>query len=360
MKKYIILALYIILAIIMLISCNDINEPNDNENDPIYQDETNNTNYDQNKNDYTYPNDIFAHCNCPATSAQIDPLTFEEIFLLSTDVVVAQFVGYRRMGRFTEELEFRVSERILGDAADTIFVYFVHRDVLFYPGIAEPNIELFAHQFEEGVNYLLPLFRNMSVVTNRHDDAYSFIAGNCILINLDNPDQIMVRSENILFHSTELDFSSRGLSGMEVLSYVQQAINDDLEFHAEQEGVNENAHSPIVIRSNDVSEIVNGSPTIVEIEANQLVSTIDNCLFSHNIYIVTVTRSLKGSFELGYVFDILVPLNSMSLEGRYIVAIDSNSNRLTSRGYYSYPLTSRNSVFPMEYEQQIGEILGIR
>ena len=50
-------------------------------------------------------------------------MTFEEALLLSSNVVVAQYVGYRNFGDETIEFEFAVLESVLGDSADRIFVY---------------------------------------------------------------------------------------------------------------------------------------------------------------------------------------------------------------------------------------------
>lgn len=95
----------------------------------------------------------------PMPEAIYDYLTFEEALLeFATDVVIAQYVGSRPFGKRLTEFEFTVSERVLGNAADTIFVYAdtyvnahvfdVSREVDFMPG------EL---TFNSKTNYMLPL-----------------------------------------------------------------------------------------------------------------------------------------------------------------------------------------------------------
>jgi len=287
----------------------------------------------------------FADCNCCIeTHASQDIISFEEALLFfTTDIVLAQFVAQRPMGRYNSQLKFTVSERILGDAADTIFVYISHHFG------AEIGYGAF---FKYGVNYLLPLARINWVLSNFHEDGYHMVPGH-IAINLDDPTQSIMYGESIMLHTTEFDFDRRDISTETISSFMKEIASES----SLQDRL------PFIIRSNDIQDVVNGSPVIIVVEISEHIRSLYNCIGGNDWTIVTVVNSMKGQVNVGYTFNLFFPVDSVIVGERYIVALHPSdfpsSHPITGPGLYnSYRLTSRNSVFSMEYQQRIGEILG--
>ena len=287
-------------------------------------------------------------CNCGDISASMEYFTFEETLVLSTDVVIAQFVERRPFGASMEELEFVVSERIFGDAPERIFVYLhsSHASVMG-TSIDFVGIEM---EFEKGVSYLLSLIINNNPISNFHEDGY-FLTGGAPVVNLDNPIESMMYNEPLAYHSRELDFTSRSLSRGEIVSFVRGVTRDNIP---------ENERNPDnpVIRSNNMANITEGSPIVVVIEINELVDSGSNCAISSDRYTVTVVESLKGDFEIGYQFNLIFLMDAVRIGEQHIVAIRSGWGRPHPvTGLVTHHFTSRHGLFSLNQQQEIEEII---
>ena len=265
--------------------------------------------------------------------------TFEETLSeFPTDVVVAQYVGSRSFGRNLTEFEFTVSDRILGDAADRIFIYEENGVVAHVTG-APSRVEYYPSErtFEQGVNYLLPLDRISTVYANTHEDGFRFLS---IVIDLDNPGNSMMYSEPLYRHTEILDFTGN-ITREEILSLVEELTRD-------------NPPAPDFIRSEVMEDIIEGSPHILLVEINEPE------LLSHerssrdwmdiDIYHVTVIESLKGGIDVGAELVVVFFANTVFPGEQHIVAVEQIPN-----GSF-YDFTSRNSLFSMD---DLDEILTI-
>ncbi|MCL2843602.1 MAG: hypothetical protein FWE28_09160 [Oscillospiraceae bacterium] len=78
----------------------------------------------------------------PEREFEYEYFTFEETLLEfpPTDVVIAQYIGHRPFGENATEFEFIVLDRVLGNAADRIFVY-AERTNATVTGIDRPAIK---------------------------------------------------------------------------------------------------------------------------------------------------------------------------------------------------------------------------
>ena len=352
MKKFIVLFLTLTLFI-PIIACtttndNGLNDINDDANTvdsdcQLLNDLENNDEYLEQP----------TQCCSPLTGS-MHYITFEEALRAASHIVVAQLVARRQFGCFQEELEFVVSERIHGTTPDRIFVYISshHTSVLNTPHSLGRGDNM---EFEYGVNYLLPLSILNTVISNFHEDGFE-LSSIGPFINLDSPHLSTMYGEPLSYHATSIDFSSRSLESDEVIFSIQETTMNNVVFDQDR-----NRANSMFIRSNRIEDIVLRSPNIVIIEVDEVTHTLDNCIFTRDGLAITVVHSLKCNMEIGDRLEITSFIGDMEVGERYIIALDNPSAfAAPSSGLHLSRLTSRNSVFPMEYEQQIGEILGIR
>ena len=279
----------------------------------------------------------------PNASATYVYCTFEEALSeFATDVVIAQYVGSKPFGKNAIEFEFIVIERVVGNAADRIFVYAEYyldasvvgydRHVYFGPDVLTFNPE---------TDYLLPLSNSYSPYAKTHDDGFSFILN--IVIDLNDPYSSTMYSELLSDHSTGLDFTRRDISRHEIISYVSESIKY-------------NAPSRDFIRSEVIEDIIAESPCIIVVEINEPRRLVDDQMTtdwnSTDLYYITVTQVLKGDFKIMNEY-IIVSMAGTVLSGeRYIVAtqpIEDGSNW--------YRFTSKNSLFQMDQLDEIMKII---
>jgi len=262
--------------------------------------------------------------------------TFEQSLQnFATDVVVAHYVGSRPFGQTLTEFEFIVLDRVLGNAPDRVFVYAETRRL---PNVYSSSM-LVDLTFNHGTNYLLPLNRIGLAHTNTHEDGYTFIGSVGIVIDLDNPHNSVRGTEPLALHS-QLNFNARGLTGADIVSYVE-----DLTRY--------NPPGRDFIRSSNIEDIIHGSPYVLIIDVNRPLRLSSEqfitCWMLTDIYYFTVVRALKGDpvNPQAIVFN----ADAVSSGERHIVAVKPNRE-----GGTWYDFTSRYSLFPME---QLDEIVAI-
>jgi len=269
-------------------------------------------------------------------------LTFEEALLNSaTDVVVAQYITSRPFGQNTIEFEFAVSERILGNAADRIFVYVDKR-------LSASVIDTFNRAeftpgdltFNQRTNYLLPLVAIIHPLANTHDDGFGFIRN--IVIDLDNPSRSTMYNMPLSQHSESLDFDSR-TSSREIISFVS-----DLTRH--------NQLGSDFIRSEAVEEIINESPYVLVVEINEPLSLSyeqsNTDWMLTDLYNATVVRALKGNISAGTQIVVEFAADTVFQEELHTIAAER-----IREGSNWFIYTSRNSLFQMEQLSEITQIL---
>jgi len=270
--------------------------------------------------------------------------TFEEAILeRATDVVIAQYVGQRPFGEHLTEFEFVVSDRILGNAADRIFVYAENgidahvigppRSVSYHPG------EIIFHH---NTNYLLALNKIASPYANTHEDGFVLIRN--IVIDLDEPANSIMYSESLSYHTDILNVRNRASAAEEIVAAVSELT----------EG-NELAQE--VIRSNVMEEILYGSPYVLVVEINEPLSLSSEQLTTDwmrtDIYYVTVVEALKGTVGDFEDFVVIFFADTVFPGERHIVAVQP-----IREGTYWHDFTSPHSLFSMDQLDEILAILG--
>jgi len=330
MKKKIIIVSIILFAS-LLTACNIFNASDSVADN--YQDPTDHT------TDLTEQ-----YSNVSGGSASIFYRTFEQTLAQQdwvTDVVIAQYIGHRPFGQTLTEFEFVVSDWIFGTPQvpdvdeNRIFIYvrnYENAHILGHGDSVDFNPGDLS--FIPGVDYLLPLHAEISPYLHLRDNAFTFLMD--IVINLDEPAMSMMYSESLADHSTILDFEQT-LSRAEIISFITELTRD-------------NPPRRNFIRSEEITNIVHGSPYILVVEITEpfrLSSGVSDWQ-STDLYYVTIIQALKGDLEIGSEPVVIFFADTVQLGEQHIVAVVGDPDWLR--------FTSRDSLFRMD---QLDEIISI-
>lgn len=333
--------LVVLLFSFLLGACNTYDYPTESFNDmeeyvneDIYEGIQSPNDYDSYETEYYPPN----YETTTTISAHSDFETAMTEYV--TDVVIARYVSHSQLGGLTV-IEFSVSERLLGDAADSILVY--TDDLTMKVGFAYDDMynDCFYADFtfRPDVDYLLPLAPIDSPYMDFHEDGFTFVTD--IIIDLDNPLNSVMFGEPLYRYSMNLRLGD-DTTREDIIVYVYELVKD-------------NVATPRTIRSNNIKDIINGSPyvTVVEIgEPIRLASDLTNSDWGlTDLYRVTIIESLTGNASAGDPMVILFHAYTVFPGERHIVA-----SRPLAEGDYWHSFTSRYSLFHMD---QLDEIISI-
>jgi len=259
----------------------------------------------------------------------------------ATDVVIVQYVAHRPFGDNLLEFEFIVLERVLGYAADRIFVYVdptIEADVFGsdMEVVYRPGDLTFTH----GTNYMLALIGIDSPYASTRENGFTFIRN--IVIDLDDTSNSVMYSEPLALHSESLDFDGSDVA-QEIISYVAELTYD-------------NPPAMEVIRSEEIEDIINESPYVLVVEINEPLRLSNEQestdWMATDIYFVTVIEGLKGNINIGYEFVMIFNADTVLPGELHIIAMEE-----LEEGIGWYRLTSRNSLFRMDQFDEIISIL---
>jgi len=256
-------------------------------------------------------------------------LDFEQALLISTDIVIANFVRQRSFGENLTEFEFNVTDRVLGNAADRIFVYSENTSN------NQDNL-----MFDRTTSYLLVLDRLHGATLKTHEDGFIFI--NNLIINLDNPTISTMNNDTLSNHSPRLDFDSTSLSENSIITFVRDITAN-------------NPPARERIRSDSFSDIIINSPYIFIVEVNEprrLVSAqVTRDWMETDIYFCTIAEVIKGDVDINLEISVVFFADTVRTGEQYIVAVER-----ISEGSTTFELTSANSLFIMS---QLDEVMSI-
>ena len=270
-----------------------------------------------------------ANAHPPVTEASYDYLTFEEALAeFATDVVVASYVQRQPFGRNLTEFEFLVQERVLGNAADRIFVYAenintdvggIGVDVAYRPGDLV---------FVPGTDYMLVLGSISSPYAKTHDDGFVFIRN--IVVDLDDPSNSIMYNESLSLHSSALEFDG-STSRQSLISHVSDLTRN-------------NRPARGFIKSEAVEDIVNESPHIWVVEVGNALrlstEQITADWMETDLYYCTVVQVLKGDKDIGFRFVMTFFADTVRPGEQHVIAVEP-----LREGSTWYQFSSRNSIF---------------
>jgi len=273
-------------------------------------------------------------------------MTFEEALVeFATDIVIVQYVDSRPFGQNLTEFEFIVLDRILGNAADRIFVYantnipirildhshHVHSHHGFY---TSGNLE-----FTTNTSYLLPLEAIGLPHANTHEDGFVFVKN--IVIDLSDPSQSIMYNELLSQHSTAFDFDGY-VSEMELVSFMRILTQN-------------NSRERDFIRVNEIEVILKESPYILVVEINEPLRLVNEQVstdwMSTDIYYITILEVLKGEVAVDYEAMIFFA-NTVQTGQKHIISaqpMEIGNNWLM--------FSSRNGLHSMNQRNEIIQII---
>ena len=280
--------------------------------------------------------------------------TFENALRhLTTDVVIAQYVGHSFVGTILIEYEFIVLDRIVGNATDRIFVLqrydrpraFIEEDGMLFASLDYDYIPA-VMSLNSDTEYLLALFgRNLVYNTRINEDVFGF--GHEIVIDLNDISNSTMDSGLISEHSTGFDFN-RDVTREEIISYVYELTKD-------------NPPGRSFIRSNILEEILEGASNVLVVEITDPISLArdfdldeSNWKVPTDAYKAKVIQILKGDYytEIGDEITIIFFAETVFPGEHHLLAVEP-----VSEGSFNYDLTARTSLFEMEQLEEIMTII---
>jgi len=264
-------------------------------------------------------------------------LTFEDTVIMAHHVVVAEFIARRPFAPGFTEFEFLVHDQVIGNTAETIFVYTddIHR--MSCPGGD-------AMQFTTDTHYLLVLLKIGNVYASFYDYGLGFITD--LIVDLDDPSRSTMYGEPLSMHS-QLSFNENQ-TRERILSHVRSLPRDPFPFPAR-----------MFITSEYLEDIINGSPYVVVVEINEPRSLsgggIHSAIVSTDTYYVTVVEVLKGNMQIGDVLRVIFFADTVFTGETHIVSILHNDPHAEIPFFYRF--TSRNSLHCITQRDEIIRII---
>lgn len=281
-------------------------------------------------------------------SARMIYYTFEGALSEATDVVVAQYIGSKKFGKQHIEHEFLVSERIYGEAPDTVRIH-TARDLdieVFLSGEEDGGYPVAPYnekgiEFEKGVNYLLVLKKSDSNAVYKHTIPYIMVGD--IMIDVDKiAESRMYYNEPINNHTEGIKFTE-SLTREELTEYIASITVNNVG----------DGFIRVYLESDRLEDIVNDSPNIIKVKIGELESKTRSDIFDIDFYECTVVETLKGDIKVGAKITIIFFANTVKTGKEYIVATyqikDSDGNIRST----SHRLTSKKSLFKLNQYEEI-------
>ncbi|MCL2528315.1 MAG: copper amine oxidase N-terminal domain-containing protein, partial [Defluviitaleaceae bacterium] len=262
--------------------------------------------------------------------------SFEDTITRSQHVVVAEFVTSRPFGPHFTEFEFIVHERVFGNPADTIFVYHDHTEmccVFFGDDLA----------FTTDTHYLLTLTEIANVYASFYD--YGLVFYSNLILDLNNPSRSTLYGDPLSYHSV-LNFNNNP-SREAIISHIRSLPRDPF-FVWE-----------MFISSENLGDIINGSPYVLIIEINEHMSLGGNNahpdIMSTDIYNVTVVEVLKGNMRVGDELRIVFFAGTVFPDEIHLVSVRPTDPGNPNSFFHEF--TSRNSLHDLEQRDEIAAII---
>ena len=278
--------------------------------------------------------------------ASFDYLNFEEAVLgAATHIVVARYAGSRPFGDEHTEFEFVVIDEIFGETTERIFIFVQHMHANVFGHTHDVEYRPGDLSFEAGVDYLLPLIHTNSVHSLIERDGDRFIFIQQIVIDLDNPTNSMMYNESLDDHINGIDLDEE-IVAEEIIAFVEE-LAEEIEIEERRE--------IIIIDSDDIEEILVGSPRVWVVEVAEPISLQREqqrppIWVSYDLYYVNVMELLKGEI-VGTEQRIVFPTDSVLSGEQHIVAVVE----IPDSGFHD--LTSLYALFSMDQLEEIREIL---
>ena len=273
--------------------------------------------------------------------------TFEEMMLNEVShMVIAQYVGSQPFGEMYTEFEFIVSDSLLGETTERIFVYSTNAQIHVHGHNRHVSYVPHDLRFEYGIDYLLPIRMLQGIHLTHPRPGDRFVFARQTFINLDNPAASNMYSEPLNNHMDE----------MQLMRTTPRATIIDFMSGFVEEIESQNRWQRIYISSDDIYDIITGSPYVFVVELLEFIPLIGSTTWmSVDNFYVNVLEVLKGDPNFWYETRISFAMNTVEVGQQLIVAVQpigENDN------YFWFDLTStNNSIFEMNHLDEVRAIL---
>jgi len=277
--------------------------------------------------------------------------TFEEMMLNEVShMVIAQYVASRPFGELYTEFEFIVSDWLLGETTERIFVYSTNAQIHVHGHYRHVSYVPHDLVFESGIDYLLPIRMLQGIHITHPRPGDRFVFARQTFINLDDPAASNMYSEPLNEHMQSMSFT-RATPRATILGFMSD-FAEIIEYE------HRDAWQRIYIDSADIHDIINGSPYIFIIEPIELFITgASNTWMSVDNFYVNVIEVLKGEPDLLDETIIRFALNTVGVGQQLIVAVQPIGD---NNNYFAFDLTStNNSIFGVDQLDEIRAILNL-
>lgn len=254
--------------------------------------------------------------------------TFEEAIKSSTHIIKAKFEYYEEYDTYYSYL-FKIEKQYKGNIEENYL--YVYAEKCYVSVSSKDYFFNNSSEYVEGESYVLLLTRHISVYNQ--NDRYLVVSGSFLPVN--NLDSFgMYGDSNIKAHS---DMSFIDLwSFKRFEKYLLKEIKKN---PIHEEGY----YGSDYIHSSDLNEIIENSGYVVRIKIiRQNLYAFD---FDTEVCECEILKQYKGKIEKETV-EIRFPLDTVHLDGEYIVALDSSFISI-------YRFSSKNSLIDINRESDV-------
>lgn len=284
MKK-IILTTLILVILVCMASCSSVRVTVAETTNPVTEITTASEVVSSSQNDgvSSGPNDEeWADENLPEASLIYYP--FEKFASMSTDVVIAEFLGKQRLDKQFVEFKFTVCERLRGTAEGTISAY--ERPMI---------ISMSGEHSSDGKDYRFRTDDYPFVVGNRYmlfidgfDYAYlespEYFLQWCVIDMADLSKSYMYGRHDMALHVKGIDFNTATLESM--LEYVKSLLSNG-------KPVVEPVVKPVVEPAKNIEELVAMTPDIFVVTVGRKTDVIHRPMVDVDLHKCTIKEILK-------------------------------------------------------------------
>lgn len=256
--------------------------------------------------------------------------TFEELLMLSTDVLVGEFVKQYDSDEYTV-YEFSVIKRFLGEGAnDIVHIYANKADIL----IPERNITYSdnAQKYVPGEQYLLITERFSTVYDE--NDKYAVLGGLYFPINTLSESKIYGQTLSAHSKSFDVALENDSASVEKLCDFITSKIKTN----------DTKPIGPNYLLTTELSEVVKKSTYVVQLKLDSIaIDADDRCTYE-----CTVIKDYKGNLKKTTICATFSK-GTVQLSKNYIVALEE----LAGTNMIYFTLSSKNSVWTVDVENLV-------
>lgn len=270
-------------------------------------------------------------------------ISFEQTLAEATDVVIAEYKGFREAEDDFMLYKFSVYDRIYGNAPDEIEVSISKPILKTIENDNDVQYSTVDIGFEKGTEYILVLERGDRNIVYKKTVPYLLL--NEIIINTEDFSKSSMYCKPINEHTEGITFSDE-LTKADLISYIHEKTKNN---------VRELSPTQSYIDSDDIDTIVSESPDIIKVKINKLNYTTRTAIFDTDFYWCTVEEVLKGDLSVGQTVGVIFFADTVRQGKEYIVAVNVINEKSDNTKVCYF--TSKNNLYGLKEYDRIKKII---